>query len=66
MKYKDKQNAQKTTAQDLIKEVAGLEDKLKKIRVDRHVKQIKNSREGKNIRKKIAILLTYIKEKQLS
>jgi ribosomal protein L29 len=65
MKYKEKQNLKKTTAQDLLSEVRGLEEKLKKIRVDRHVKQMKNLREGKNIRKRIAVLLTLIKEKQL-
>jgi ribosomal protein L29 len=65
MKYKDKQNARKTSIQDLLHEVEVLEEKLRKIRTDRHVKQMKNSREGKNIQKKIAVLLTYIKEKQL-
>lgn len=65
MKYKEKQNMRKTDIRDLLKEVERLEETLKKIRLDRYVKQMKNSREGKNIRKRIAVLLTYIKEKQL-
>jgi len=65
MKYKEKQNFIKTSIQELTKEVISLEEKLKKMKVDRHVKQMKNSREGRTMRKKIAILKTFIKQKQL-
>ena len=65
MKYKEKQNFIKTSIQELTKEVVSLEEKLKKLKIDRHVKQMKNSREGRTIRKKIAVLKTFIKQKQL-
>ena len=65
MKYKEKQDRKKMSIQDIAKEVDGLRETLKKIRIDRYTKQIKNSREGKNIRKRIAVLLTFQKEKQL-
>jgi ribosomal protein L29 len=66
MKYKEKQDIKKMSIQDIVKEVDALEQTLKKIRVDRYTKQMKNSREGKNIQKRIAVLLTFQKEKQLS
>ena len=66
MKQKEKHNAKQSRTQELIKEVEGLTEKLKKFQLDRHVKQVKNSREGKNIRKRIAVLLTFIKEKRLA
>jgi len=66
MKYKDKQNYSKTNIQELIKEVLGLEEKVKKLKLDRYVKQVKNSREGRNMQRKIAVLKTYIKQKQLT
>jgi len=65
MKYKEKQDRKKMSIQEITKEVDGLEETLKKIRIDRYTKQMKNSREGKNIRKRIAVLLTFLKEKQL-
>ena len=65
MKYKEKQDRKKMSVQDITKEVDTLEETLKKIRIDRYTKQMKNSREGKNIRKRIAVLLTFLKEKQL-
>ena len=65
MKQKDKQNYSKTGIQELKKEIESLEDTLKKLRIDRYVKQMKNSREGKMIRKKIAVLKTFIQQKQL-
>ena len=66
MKYKEKQDIKKMSIQDIVKEVDALEQTLKKIRIERYTKQMKNSREGKNIRKRIAVLLTFQKEKQLS
>ncbi|HCM82414.1 MAG: hypothetical protein UW37_C0009G0012 [Candidatus Gottesmanbacteria bacterium GW2011_GWA2_44_17] len=65
MKYKEKQNLKKTSVPELLKEAEKLEEQQRKIRVDRYTKQMKNSREGKNIRKKIAVILTFIKEKEL-
>jgi ribosomal protein L29 len=65
MKYKEKQNFVKTNVLELVKEVESLEEKLKKIKVERHVKQMKNSREGRIIQKKIAVLKTFIQQKQL-
>jgi len=65
MKYKEKQNFIKTNIQDLSKEVENLEEKLKKIKVDRYTKQMKNSREGRTIQKRIAVIKTFIKQKQL-
>jgi len=65
MKYKEKQDIKKMSIQDIVKEVDALEQTLKKIRIERYTKQMKNSREGKNIRKRIAVLLTFQKEKQL-
>ena len=66
MKYKEKQNVVKTNIQELVKEVVVLQEKLKKLKIDRHVKQMKNSREGREIQKRIAILKTFIQEKQLA
>ena len=65
MKYKEKQNFIKTNVLELVKEVDSLEEKLKKLKVERHVKQMKNSREGRTIQKKIAVLKTFIQQKQL-
>ena len=65
MKYKEKQNFVKTNVLELVKEVESLEEKLKKLKVERHVKQMKNSREGRTIQKKIAVLKTFIQQKQL-
>jgi len=64
MKYKEKQSVKKTTVQELLKEIEELEKKLRKLNVDRHVKEMKNTREGRNIRKRIAIVATFLKEKQ--
>ena len=64
MKYKEKQNFIKTNMPDLVKEVASLQEKLKRLKIDLYVKQMKNSREGRGIQKRIAILKTYITQKQ--
>jgi ribosomal protein L29 len=66
MKFKEKQNFIKTNAQELAKEVSLLEEKLKKLKVERHVKQMKNSREGRTIQKRIAVLKTFIHQKQIA
>ena len=66
MKYKEKQNFIKTPVQELAKEVSLLEEKLKKIKVERYVKQMKNSREGRTIQKRIAVLKTFINQKQIA
>jgi ribosomal protein L29 len=66
MKYKEKQNYNKTSIPELVKEVENLQGKLKKLTVDRHVKQLKNSREGRGMKKRIAVFKTFIKEKQLA
>jgi ribosomal protein L29 len=63
MKYKEKQNYSKSTLQELTKEVESLESTLKKINIERYVKQIKNSREVRIIRQKIAIIKTYMTQK---
>jgi len=65
MKQKDKQIMQKMSISELQKEVADLRVQWKKIRGERFVKEMKNSRESKTIRNKIAIVLTYMKEKQI-
>jgi len=66
MKYKEKQNFIKTNVLELVKEVDSLEEKLKKLKVERHVKQMKNSREGRTIQKRIAVLKTFINQKQIA
>lgn len=65
MKQKDKQIMQKMSILELQKEVANLRVQWKKIQGERFVKEIKNSRKSKTIRNTIAILLTYMKEKQI-
>jgi ribosomal protein L29 len=66
MKLKEKQNLKKTSISDLLKEVEGLENTLKKMKIERYSKEMKNSRGGRTIKKNIAIRLTYVKEQQLN
>jgi len=66
MKLKEKQNLKKTSTSDLLKEIEGLENTLKKMKIERYSKEMKNSREGRVIKKNIAIRLTYVKEQQLN
>jgi len=65
MKQKEKINYAKSTVQELRKEIGDTEGTLKKMLVDRYVKETKNPRIRKVMKKKIAVLKTMIQQKQL-
>ncbi len=63
MKTKDKKSIANESKDVLVKEVLTLKDKLATLRLDRFTKQMKNTREGREIRKKIAVIQTFITAK---
>lgn len=65
MKKIKKQEGKLTSLSDSLNEVRELQKKLRKIRIDRYTKEMKNTREAKTIRKRIAVLLTHMKEGEL-
>lgn len=66
MKQKEKQTIRNMKVAELRQEVIATEKQWKKWRIDRYVKEMKNSRQAKQMRKKIAYLLTCIREQELS
>lgn len=66
MKKKDRQNYHALSANELLKKIAELEGKVATILVSRYTKPSKNSRETKNLKKSIAVLKTFKKEKELN
>ncbi len=63
MKTKDKKSIANESKEELVKEMTNLKAKLLSWRLDRYTKQVKNSREAREIRKKIAIIETFITAK---
>lgn len=66
MKTKEKQTLRKTPVSELVGQVGELEKTLRKMNVDRYTKETKNSRERKLIRKKIAVMKTFVKEQSVA
>lgn len=66
MKKKDKASVQTMTKEELGKYIKELEQKLITFRLDRYTKQVKNVREGKLIRHKLAVAHTILNQKELS
>ncbi len=60
MKTKDKKSIANESKEELVKEMTNLKAKLLSWRLDRYTKQVKNTREAREIRKKIAIIETFI------
>ncbi len=51
--------------EELVKELGALEITLRSLRLDRYTKQTKNTREGRQLRKKIAVIQTFMRQKEL-
>lgn len=63
MKTKDKKSLSSQTKEELVKEVTDLKSKLVTMKLERFTKQMKNTREAREMRKKIAVIKTYITAK---
>lgn len=66
MKKKEKASLHGMTVDELGKRIKEMQDKLVSYNVDRYTKQSKNLREGKMLRKHIAILKTLVRQKELA
>ncbi|MBI2404859.1 50S ribosomal protein L29 [Candidatus Gottesmanbacteria bacterium] len=66
MKKKEKTTLAALSREDAIKELALLKKKLATMRLERFTKQMKNTREGRQIRKKIAVIQTFMRQKELT
>ena len=65
MKKKEKESLRSQTIEQLRKQVAELQQKLASTQASRYTKPSKNVREVRVVRKKIATMLTLMKEKEL-
>ncbi|MCX8008452.1 MAG: 50S ribosomal protein L29 [Patescibacteria group bacterium] len=66
MKQKDKELLRKSSLEELKKKLAEVRKELAQTIQERYTKQSKNVRKAKMIRKNIARIQTYIREKELS
>lgn len=66
MKTKEKKSLAHQSKEELVKEITALKGKITTIRLDRFTKQMKNSRETREMRKKIAVMETFIRQKELA
>ena len=66
MKQKEKTALQSMTIAELRKHVAELAEKKNDLGLKRKTTQTKNSREGKELRKTIAVIFSMIQVKELS
>ncbi len=66
MKKKEKTSLIHASKEELKKQINELQAKLRVIRLDRYTKQLKNTRELREIRRKIAVMQTYIHQKELA
>jgi ribosomal protein L29 len=66
MKKKDIQSMRQMKQEELVKAMSETKDKLAKMLIDRYSKQSKNIREGRELRKKIAIASTILREKEIT
>ena len=65
MKKKEKTSLSHASKEELEKEVVALRAKSTSLQLDRYTKQMKNTRERRQLRKKIAIMQTFIRQKEL-
>jgi ribosomal protein L29 len=65
MKRKDKTVVFENTVEELAKQAADIRGKIAQLKVDRFTKPPKNSREVKNLRQKLAVILTAITQKEM-
>lgn len=65
MKRKDKTVIFENTADELAKQADEIRVKITQLKVDRFTKPAKNSREIKNLRYKLAIILTAVRQKEM-
>ncbi len=65
MKKKEKTSLSHASKEELEKEVSALRAKSTSLRLERYTKQMKNTRERRQLRKKIAIMQTFIRQKEL-
>jgi len=63
MKYKEKSQLQNASVEDLLESVKGAEKQLAQLKLDRFTKQIKNLREMRTLRRKIAVMKTILTAK---
>jgi len=66
MKKKDKEHIRTMKSEDLQSERNQLQKKLRDFTVHRTVKSVKNVREGRELRKRIAVVETVIREKEMT
>jgi len=65
MKKREKQQIRSVSTAELIKQLGGLEVLLADRLVNRYTKPAKNLHEGKFLRQKIAVLKTWLREKEI-
>jgi ribosomal protein L29 len=65
MKKKDKEQLHRMTPEELRKERDQLQKKVRDFTVNRSVKTIKNVREGREMRKRIAVIQTFLRAGEL-
>lgn len=65
MKKKEKTNISGMTKEELISAAVEIKDKLAKIYLDRTTTQVRNTRETRNLRKRQAVILTFLKNKEI-
>jgi ribosomal protein L29 len=65
MKHKDKISIMDAAAEELTKQAGDIRAKLSGLKIDRFTKPPKNSREVKNLRQKLAVVLTALRQKEL-
>ena len=66
MKTKDKKELHTKTEDELTKMLQDAQEDLMKLKLDKAQNKVKNTSELSNIRRKIAIIKTILKEKELS
>ena len=63
MKLKEKQSFASQSKEELHKEAMSIQVKLSGFTIDRFTKQMKNSREARELRKRLAVINTFITAK---
>ncbi|OGG24289.1 50S ribosomal protein L29 [Candidatus Gottesmanbacteria bacterium RIFCSPLOWO2_01_FULL_43_11b] len=66
MKKKEKSELRGATLEELIKQISGVEKTAAEKMRDRATKSVKNVREIKMLRKKIAVLKTVVRQKEFT
>ncbi len=65
MKKKEKQSLQSMSTEALSKDLRQITDKLAATLLSRYTKQSKNIREARTMRRKIAVIKTILRQKEL-